>query len=1157
MEKYQYSSAELALMEQSCIPFAVYQFIDKRVVTIVLSKGFLKLFDLEREEGYYLMDHDMYRDTHPDDAARAANAAYRFATEQGEYNIAYRTKVRDSYYVIHARGEHIYPEPGVRLAVVWYTNEGEYDFTANEHESRLNSAFNKVLLEETLGHKSFYDRLTGLPNMTGFLEMAEAKRVSMWEKNIRPAILFFNLNGMKYYNRKYGYNEGDKLLRRISKILISQYGNENCGRFGMDIFAVITAAERAEETIKEIFAECRDTEKTGGVTLRAGIAPDEDGTMALSLICDRAKYACDFNRGALVFSSHYFNNSMLADVDKRQYIVDHLDKAINEKWIVVYYQPIVRTANGRVCDEEALARWDDPVRGHMIPADFIKILEDSKLIYKLDLYMLEQVLEKIKLQEDKGLNVVPISINFSRADFDVCDLVEEVRRRVDDSGISRDKITIEITESVVGSDFDFIKEQVERFQSLGFQVWMDDFGSGYSSLDVLQSIRFDLIKFDMRFMQRFDDGDQSRIILTELMKMAIGLGLDTLCEGVERQDQLDFLREIGCTKVQGFYYTKPISMEQVFERYEKGIQIGFENPEETDYYAALGRINLYDMAVITRDDHESFRNYFNTLPITILESCGERFRIVRCNRSFRDFTNLMGWSVPAGKNFNYADVYDRPGLAFMKIVRQCGEDGNRALIDDVMPNGSVVHAFLRRIAVNPVTGMAAIVIAVLDVMDDDGKNSPVTYAHIAQALSADYFDLFYVNMETGQFTQYNSDGPTGNIAVERHGENFFAEARKDALRVIYEPDRELFLKAFTRDNIIKALDEHEAFTLTYRQIYLGEPVYVNMKAVRMSENSDYIIIGVNNIDAQMKQQEAFEHIKQEQLTYLRVAALSGDLICVYVVDPDTNHYYEYSSSSDYAGLGISKEGENFFEKSKKEALDKIYTEDIDRFLSLFSKEKVMDEIRKNRIYGIRYRLIIDGEPKYVSLKAALLDEPDGPRLIIGVQDIDARLKRDHAYAQKTAITDAKAYTDSLSGVKNRQAYDAAAELLDDKIRKRQPVEFSVSVFGMSDLLNLRKDNTTEEETNLIKRMAEVISGIFRNSAIFRFDKDEFAVISQGQDFEQIDELIRKIEKHNDKNAFVEDLVIPVGMAKYEGDLDVASVYARAIENMKKNYIPGN
>ena len=123
-------------------------------------------------------------------------------------------------------------------------------------------------------------------------------------------------------------------------------------------------------TIKEIFAECGDTEKAGGVTLRAGIAPDEDGIMDLSLICDRAKYACDFNRGALVFNFQYFNSSMLADVDKRQYIVDHLDRAINEKWVRVYYQPIVRTANGRVCDEEALARWIDPKYGFLSPGRF-------------------------------------------------------------------------------------------------------------------------------------------------------------------------------------------------------------------------------------------------------------------------------------------------------------------------------------------------------------------------------------------------------------------------------------------------------------------------------------------------------------------------------------------------------------------------------------------------------------------------------------------------------------------------------------------------------------------------------------------------------------------------------------------------------------------
>ena len=163
-----------------------------------------------------------------------------------------------------------------------------------------------------------------------------------------------------------------------------------------------------------------------------------------------------------------------------------------ENWIKVYYQPIIRTANGRVCDEEALSRWHDPVKGILMPDDFIPVLENSNLIYKLDLYVVEQVLKKLKTQIERRLFVVPTSINLSRTDFDLCDIVEEIRRRVDESGIGRDKITIELTESTVSRDFEFMKKQIERLQELGFKVWMDDFGRGYSSMDLLQDIHFDL-----------------------------------------------------------------------------------------------------------------------------------------------------------------------------------------------------------------------------------------------------------------------------------------------------------------------------------------------------------------------------------------------------------------------------------------------------------------------------------------------------------------------------------------------------------------------------------------------------------------------------------------------------------------------------------------
>ena len=127
-----------------------------------------------------------------------------------------------------------------------------------------------------------------------------------------------------------------------------------------------------------------------------------------------------------------------------------------------------------------------------------------------------------------------------------------------------------------------MKEQVERFRKLGFPVWMDDFGSGYSSLDVLQSMKFDLIKFDMSFMRKLDEGSEGKAILTEMMRLATSLGLDTVCEGVETEAQVQFLREIGCSKVQGYYYSKPIPFEQIREMHKINTLIKNENPAESE-----------------------------------------------------------------------------------------------------------------------------------------------------------------------------------------------------------------------------------------------------------------------------------------------------------------------------------------------------------------------------------------------------------------------------------------------------------------------------------------------------------------------------------------------------------------------------------------------
>ena len=429
-----------------------------------------------------------------------------------------------------------------------------------EYRDRL-----EAQLRDSILKCNSYDLLTGLPGMSYFFEQVQRRRTA---EGSGGAFLYINLSGLKFYNKDRGFSEGDKLLRALAQLLTSIFGTDNCSRLGQDHFAVFTRQEGLSEALDRLFSEWG--RQAGRPAILVGVCPDQGEDADISTVCDMAKIACDAIQSTHTSSVRYYDAAMFISAERAQYITSHLDRAIAEKWIQVYYQPIVRGLNGRVCDEEALARWIDPVRGFLSPADFIPALEASNLIYKLDLYMVEQVLEKLKTQRDAGLYLVPQSINLSRSDFDMCDIVEELRRRVDDAGFSREMITVEITESIIGTDFDFMKAQVDRLRGLGFRVWMDDFGSGYSSLDVLQSMQVDLIKFDMRFMQKFTHEEKSKVILTELMKMAIGLGIDTVCEGVERADQVQFLQEIGCSKLQGYYYAKPMPLEKILERYETG-----------------------------------------------------------------------------------------------------------------------------------------------------------------------------------------------------------------------------------------------------------------------------------------------------------------------------------------------------------------------------------------------------------------------------------------------------------------------------------------------------------------------------------------------------------------------------------------------------------
>ena len=570
----------------------------------------------------------------------------------------------------------------------------------------------KEKLENSILMGNYYDLLTGLPGMSYFFELAEAGRASL-ANNGGCAFLYMNLSGLKFYNQRHGFAEGDRLLRTFAHLLISAFGSDHCSRFGQDHFVVFTKQVGLEDALRELFDQWEKQNVRECPAIRAGIYLDSIANVDIATACDLAKIACDADHRSYASSMAYYDNDMLAAAERRQYVITHLDQALAERWVQVYYQPIVRATNGRVCDEEALARWIDPERGFLSPADFIPTLEEAGIVYKLDLYVVERILEKIERLREARLHIVPQSINLSRSDFDACDIVAEIVKRVDNAGLPHSLLTIEITESTVGSNYEFIREQVGRFRDLGFPVWLDDFGNGYSSLDVLQSMNVDLIKLDMRFMQQFNNGEKSRVILAELMKMAIGLGIDTICEGVERADQVEFLREIGCSKLQGFFYAKPMPMEEILRRYDTGTAIGFENPDEANYFDAIGRINLFDLAVIAKGDEDTLQHYFSTVPMAIIEVRGNKSRFTRSNQAYRDFMKRTFGISLASLGNGFEETPEGPGISFVRMLRQCCQNGGRTMFDEAMSDGTVVHSFMRRIAENPLTGTVAAVVAVL------------------------------------------------------------------------------------------------------------------------------------------------------------------------------------------------------------------------------------------------------------------------------------------------------------------------------------------------------------------------------------------------------------------------------------------------------------
>lgn len=483
----------------------------------------------------------------------------------------------------------------------------------------------------------FVDKVTGLPNTNYFRSFAKSYLKSCLEKADIPAVVLINVSNMQAYNNRYGFEKGDQLLSQIAQLLQKFFDDGVLVRFAEDNFLLATDAP---DLVKSLEGAAEEISKETDASIRAGVYRYKNISEGVMTAVDKAKRALRYLNNNRAVVCQVYNQEVKQDFERRGYVLENFQKALDEGWIRPYFQLESRSLTGRICGAEALARWVDPKYGVLGPGFFIEVLEEAHLVHKLDLAIIRQVCAMLARRRAEQQPLVPISVNLSRVDFQVCDIFAEIEKIRHYFKLPASLLKIEILESTVTSKPQELRQAIANFHASGYEVWMDDFGSGYSNFNNLDEYDFDLLKIDMVFLRDFDGRAKVKTLLAIVVDMAKKLGMHTLCEGVETQEQSDFLREIGCERQQGYLFSKPIPEEEFLAKLAKA---KLEDPDSNSYYDTVSQVNvLFDPMI----DRGSQQTVGIKLPICILEKGTDAFvRFSFMNESYRQVLKTFGYPV--------------------------------------------------------------------------------------------------------------------------------------------------------------------------------------------------------------------------------------------------------------------------------------------------------------------------------------------------------------------------------------------------------------------------------------------------------------------------------------------------------------------------------
>ena len=449
-------------------------------------------------------------------------------------------------------------------------DKGAADFVSKPYNNDvvLKRVESKIRLREASAiiSKAENDSLTGFYNEEFFYIYAE--RLLQQEEG-EFDVFSTDVRAFKMFTERYGSITGNELVLCIRDVIAKAFDREEkvvFGKAGNDRFLVLCPGRDKgfyRELSSKISAAIRKANvPEAGVMM--GFCRNVDHDTPAESICENAAMAINTIRDRYDVSIAEYDDNMRKKAIRQQMILDRTEDAMRENQFRVFYQMKYSFERGKIGGAEALVRWNDEKLGFMSPGEFVPLFERSGLITKLDYYLLAHVCADIRRWMAEGRDIVPISVNISRIDFLDPQLVQSIITIVEGYGVPREYIHLEATESAYIENIGGFLDDLNALQEEGFKIELDDFGSGYSSLAILNDLNVDVLKLDMSLIRAMNSPKQ-KIILKHIFSIADNLELDVVAEGVETQEQADELREMGCTYAQGYYYSKPVPKEEFEE----------------------------------------------------------------------------------------------------------------------------------------------------------------------------------------------------------------------------------------------------------------------------------------------------------------------------------------------------------------------------------------------------------------------------------------------------------------------------------------------------------------------------------------------------------------------------------------------------------------